>query len=83
MTSVYAPLSLYFSPAVGEEPPILLACLMACQEATALLTHSPTDRHAWFARPGPSWPAHRSNPLLPWSAGRQVQIGGAPQVKLS
>ena len=44
---------------------MLLACLMACQEHTAMLTHSPTDRHAWIARPGPSWPAHRSNPLSP------------------
>ena len=32
--------SLHSSPAVGEEPPILLACPMACQEQTALLTHS-------------------------------------------
>ena len=43
------------SPAVGEEPPILLACLQACQEDIVMLKHSPTDRHAWFARPGPSW----------------------------
>mgnify|MGYP003685161341 CR=1 FL=1 len=47
---------------------------MVCQEHTALLTHSPTDRHAWFARPGPSWPAHRSNPpfpgpLIDWQTG--------------
>ena len=51
------PLStLHSSPAMGEEPPILLACLMACrQEETALLTHSLTGRLACLAlaRPGP------------------------------
>ena len=32
--------------AMGEEPPTLLAHLMACQEHTALLTHSSSHRLA-------------------------------------
>ena len=32
--------SLHSSPAMGEEPPMLLARLMACQEQNALLTLS-------------------------------------------
>ena len=40
------PLSLHSSPALEEEPPTLLAYLMACQEHTALLTHSSPHRPA-------------------------------------
>ena len=69
--------------AMGEEPLILLACLMACQERTALLAHSLPGRLACLARPGLSWPAHRSrcvsNPPSP--PGRQVDRCrmGAPE----
>ena len=57
-----SPPSLNSSPAVGKELPILLACLMACQEETALLTHSPPHRLACLSLPGPQGPAHCSNP---------------------
>eukprot|EP00967_Tisochrysis_lutea_P137240 scaffold245966_cov38-Tisochrysis_lutea.AAC.2 len=41
MSGARAPPCPRSSPTVGEEPPTLLARLMACQEHTALLTHSP------------------------------------------
>ena len=54
---------LHSPPAMGEEPPVLLACLMACQEQTAVLAHSQlslSGKLARLARLGLSWPAHRS-----------------------
>ena len=61
---------------------MLLACLMACQEHTALLTHSLTlslagspYSPALVCRGQPIAPT----PPTPWSTGRQVQSGGAPE----
>ena len=60
---------------------MLLACLLACQEQTAMLTHSPLS--PWQARLSPASRVLSSRgqsiaptPLPPWSTGRQVQHGG-------
>ena len=67
------PPSLHSSPAVGEEPPMLLACLMACQEHTTILTHPPAPTGSPESRGlARRWPAHRSNPTCP--PGRQADM---------